>query len=44
MQQIYRRSPMAKCDFNKAVKQLYLDQTLAWVFSCKFGAYFQNTF
>ena len=28
---------MPKCDFNKVAK-------LAWVFSCKFAAYFQNTF
>ena len=34
MQQIYMRTPMPKCDFN----------TSAWVFSCKFAAYFQNTF
>ena len=27
---------MPKCDFNKV--------PLAWVFSCKFAAYFQNTF
>ena len=32
MQQIYSRTPMPKCDFNKVV------------FSCKFAAYFQNTF
>ena len=25
-------------------KQLYWNHTLAWVFSCKFAAYFQNTF
>ena len=24
MQQIYRRTPMQKCDFNKVLKQLYL--------------------
>ena len=35
MQQIYRRTPMLKCDFN---------HTLTWVFSCKFAAYFQNIF
>ena len=28
---------MPKCDFNKY-------RTSAWVFSCKFAAYFQNTF
>ena len=40
MQQIYKRTPMPKCDFNKAAKQLYRNHTLAWVFSCKFAAYF----
>ena len=44
MQQIYRRTPMLKCDFNKVGKQFYLNHTLAWVFSYKFVAYFQNTF
>ena len=39
MQQIYGRTPMQKCDFNKVAKA-----TSAWVFSCKFVAYFQNTF
>ena len=34
MQQIYMRAPMPKRDFNKA----------AWVFFCKFAAYFQKTF
>ena len=34
MKQIYRRTPMPKCGFNKVVKQS----------SCKFAAYFQNTF
>ena len=42
MQQIYRRIFMPKCDFNKVVKQLYWIHTLAWVFSSKFAAYFQN--
>ena len=40
MQQIYRRKPMPKCDFNKVA----LQHTSAWVFSCKFAAYFQNAF
>ena len=44
MQQIYKRTPMRKCDFNKAAKQFYWNHTLAWVFSCKFAAYFQSTF
>ena len=35
---------MPKCDLNKVVKQLYLNRTVVWVFSCKFAAYFQNTF
>ena len=43
MQQIYRRTPMLKCDFNKVAKQLYWNHTLAWVFYSKFAASFQNT-
>ena len=42
MQQIYRRTLMPKCDFNKVTNQLYWNQTSGWVFSCKFAAYFQN--
>ena len=52
MQQIYWRTPMLKCDFNKivncdfnkVVKQLFWNRTLVWVFSCKFAAYFQTIF
>ena len=44
MQQICRRTPIPKCDFNKVAKELYWNHTLAWVFSCKFNAYFQNIF
>ena len=44
MEQIYRRTPMPKCDFNKVAKQLCWNHTSACVFSCKFAAYFQNTF
>ena len=44
MQQIYRRTSMPKWDFNKVALQLYWNRTLTWVFSCKFVAYFQNTF
>ena len=44
MQQIYRRTPMPKCDFNKVALQLYWNHTSAWAFSCKFTAYFQNIF
>ena len=39
-----RRTPIPRCDFHKVVKQLYWNHTSAWVFSCKFAAYFQNTF
>ena len=44
MQQIYRRTPMSKCDFNKIAKQLYWNHTSAYVFSCKFATYFRTTF
>ena len=44
MQQIYRRTPVPKCNLNKVALQLYLNHTSASVFSCKFAAYFQNTF
>ena len=37
MQQIYRRTPMSKCDFNKK-------ETLAQVFLCGFCEIFKNTF
>ena len=40
MQQLYRRTPMPKCDFNKVAS----NRTSAWVLSCKFAAYFQSTF
>ena len=43
-QQIYRRTLMPKCDVIKVAKQLYWNRTLAWMFYCKFAAYFQNTF
>ena len=44
MQQIYRRIPMPKCDFNKVAKQRYQNHFSAWMFSCKFVAYFQDIF
>ena len=43
MQQIYK-TPMPMCNLDKVAKQLYWNHTLAWVFSCKFAAYFQNIF
>ena len=44
MQQIYGRTPILKCDLNKVVLQFYWNCTSAWLFSCKFPTYFQNTF
>ena len=44
MQQIYKRLPMPKCDFNKVALQLYWYHNSAWVFSCIFAACFQNSF
>ena len=44
MQQIYRRTPMPKCDFNKVALQLYWNRTSTWVFSCNFASYLQCTF
>ena len=44
MQQIYRRVRAQKCDFINVAKQFYWNVTSAWVFSCKFGKYFENTF
>ena len=35
---------MLKCDYNKVALQLYRNHTSAWVFPCKFAAYFQDTF
>ena len=40
MQQIYRRTPMLKCDFNKVASQIYWNRTSTWVLSCKFAAQF----
>ena len=36
MQQIYRRTPMPRCDFNKVALQWMV--SFAWVLSCKFAA------
>ena len=44
MQQIYRRTPIRKCNFDKVAKQLYWNRTSTSVFSCKFVTYFQITF
>ena len=34
MHQIYRGTPMPKCDFNKIALQLYWNRTSGWMFSC----------
>ena len=44
MQEIYRRTPMPKCNFNKVASQLCWNHTLSWVLCCKFATYFQNIF
>ena len=44
MQQIYRRTPISKWDLNTVALQRYWNHTSAWVFSCKFASYFQNSF
>ena len=43
MQQIYRRTPIPKCDFNEIALQLYWNHGSALVFSCKFAAFFKST-
>ena len=42
MQQRYRRTPTSTCNLKKVAKELYWNHTSAWVFSCKFLAYFRN--
>ena len=44
MQQICRRTPIPKCDFNKVALQPYWNRTSVWLFSCKVAVCFQNTF
>ena len=44
MQQIYRRTPMLKCDFDEVTWQISWNHTSAWVFYCKFAAYFRTPF
>ena len=39
IQQIYRRTPMPKCDFNKVTLQPYSNRISAWMFSYKFAVY-----
>ena len=41
IQQIYRRTPILKCDYNKVAMQLYWNHTCSvWVYFCKFAAPF----
>ena len=40
----FGRTPMPKCDYGELVLHLYWNRTTAWVISCRFAAYFQNTF
>ena len=42
--QIYRRTSMPKCDFNKVAEQLYWNYTSVRVFSCKFLHIFRTSF
>ena len=44
MQQIYRRTPMSKCDFNKVAWQLYWNRTSALVFSYELLHIFRTPF
>ena len=44
MLQIYRRAPMPKFDIKKVSLQFFWNHTSAWVFSCKFAAYFPKIF
>ena len=44
MQQIYRRTPIPKWDFNKVAIQFHWNRTSSWLFNCKFAAYFQKPF
>ena len=45
MQQIYMRTHMSKCNFNKVGKQsVEIALRLGWLGLAKFAAYFQTTF
>ena len=44
MHQIYRRTPIPKCTFNKVALQLYWNHTSVWVFSCKSAVFFKKTY
>ena len=44
IQDIYRRTPMSKYNFNKIKKQLHWNHTSAWMLFCNFFVHLQNTF
>ena len=44
MQQIYRRTPIPKCDFNKATFQVYWNRTSAWVYPVNLLHIFRTPF
>ena len=44
MHQIYRRTPMPKCVFDKVAFQLYWNNTSAWVFSVNLLHIFRTAF
>ena len=44
MQQIYRRTPMPKCDFNEAAKQLYWNHTSNWCSPVNLLHFFRTPF
>ena len=41
---IFKTSFQCQSYFKKVDKQIYWNHTSAWMFSCKFAVYFQNTF
>ena len=44
MQQIYKRTPMPKCDFNKVAKSLYWNRTSVWVSPVNLPPIFRTPF
>ena len=40
---MFRKRQILKCDVNKVVLQHYWNHISAWVFFCKFAAYFRNS-
>ena len=44
MRQIYRKTHMQKCDFNKDILQIYWNYSAVYVLPFKFTEYFHSTF